>query len=80
VHVINHSPCNPASTPEREHSITVNIRDTICIERGSTTCDFGVVTGKWNPKMNIIYREKKTATPFSFENYEVTKSMKIVCT
>jgi hypothetical protein len=67
VHVINHSPCNPASTPEREHSITVNIRDTICIERGSTTCDFGVVTGKWNTKVNIIYRKKNQQHPFRLE-------------
>ena len=70
---------SPASTPDHEHSITINIRDTICIPRGSTTCDFGVVTGKWNTKVNIIYL-KKTATPFPFENYKVTKSMKIVCT
>jgi len=62
IHVINHSPGSPTSTPE--HAITVNIGDTICIylARGSTTCDFGVVTGKWNTKVNIIYLNKSGNT------------------
>ena len=57
IHVLNNSPGSSVSSPTSTFRAFSIIGDTICITRGNTS-DFGVVTRKWNTKVDIIFLKK----------------------